>query len=120
MSHARKALGKWGEDQAVMYLQRKGLEIIARNWRTAQGEIDLVARDGRTLVFVEVRTRSGQAFGLPAESVDWRKRRKLREMALCYLQKEGVRSSSIRFDVIGVLCQKGKNSAEIIHVEQAF
>jgi putative endonuclease len=118
VSQAGKALGKWGEDQAEIYLKRKGLQIIARNWRTAQGEIDLVARDGRTLVFVEVRTRSGQSFGLPAESVDWRKRRKLREMALCYLQREGMRTPAIRFDVIGVLCVKG--TPEIIHIEQAF
>jgi putative endonuclease len=120
VSHARKALGKWGEEQAEQYLLRKGMRIVERNWRIGRGEIDLIAWDGRTLVFVEVRTRAGLTFGTAAESVDWRKQRRLRELALHYLQNTRARSSDIRFDVITVFYDKGQRTAEIVHYAHAF
>lgn len=120
MIRDRKALGKWGEDQAAQLLQAKGLEIIARNWRTRGGEIDLVATDGNVLVFVEVRTRSSTIYGTPGESVDWRKQQKLRQLSLAFLSQYPVRLHSFRFDVVSILLQGKDKQVEMTHIEHAF
>ncbi|WP_134684388.1 YraN family protein [Brevibacillus migulae] len=116
----RKELGKWGEDQAAQLLQAKGFEIIARNWRTRGGEIDLIAKEHDVLVFVEVRTRSSTLYGTPSESVDWRKQQKLRQLSLAFLGQYPERVHSFRFDVVSIL-RHGKNKqAELTHIEYAF
>ncbi|MGF9821455.1 YraN family protein [Brevibacillus agri] len=102
MSNRRRLLGQKGEQLAKRYLLQKGYEIVAQNIRTRQGEIDLIAQDGETLVFVEVRTRSSLACGTAAESVTWRKRQKLRELAVAYLQAQSRHVPSIRFDVVAI------------------
>ena len=81
----KRATGTLGEDLAAQYLERAGLAIVERNYRCKAGEIDVVAQDGSELVFAEVRTRSGAAFGTPEESVTARKRRKMAECAFTYL-----------------------------------
>ncbi|MDE2342302.1 MAG: YraN family protein [Betaproteobacteria bacterium] len=91
--------GKQGEDLAARFLEQRGLHILARNYRCRQGEVDLVARDGTTLVFVEVRWRGGQRFGGAVESIDIRKRRRLVAAARHYLGVSGV-TLACRFDAI--------------------
>jgi putative endonuclease len=98
----RRSLGAAGEDVAAQFLVRQGFEIVARNCRSRLGEIDLVARDGATLVFVEVKTRRGTPAEPPQAGVDGRKQRRLARLALDYLAREWRRDLSCRFDVVGV------------------
>lgn len=100
---AKDALGRYGEDLAAEHLQREGLTILARNWRCRSGELDVVARDGAALVIVEVKTRRSEAFGNPLEAVGPRKLRRLRQLALRYLDEQQVHAPEIRFDVIGIV-----------------
>jgi putative endonuclease len=100
---AKDALGRYGEDLAVDHLRRQGLTILDRNWRCAAGELDVVARDGSALVICEVKTRRSTAFGSPAEAVGPRKLRRLRELALHWLDEQQLHVPEIRFDVIGIV-----------------
>lgn len=100
---AKDRLGRQGEDMAAEYLQRCGLTILERNWRCAAGEIDIVARDGSALVVCEVKTRSGTGFGWPAEAVTRRKLRRLRELALRWLDEHDLYVPEIRFDVVAIV-----------------
>jgi putative endonuclease len=102
MSQQRVRLGKTGEDLACRELERRGYAIVARRWRQRHGEIDIVARDGATLVFVEVKTREGHDFGEASEAVDARKRRRLVRLAAEYLARERVRDCACRFDVVSI------------------
>ena len=99
----RRALGATGEDLAAAWYVERGCEVVARNWRCRDGELDLVVRDGRTIVFCEVKARSSLAFGSPLEAVTHTKRRRLRLLAARWLEGAAVRPARIRFDVIGVL-----------------
>ena len=113
----RGPLGSDGEDIAAGYLQAKGLKIIYRNYKTPVGEADIVARDGETIVFVEVKTRSNERYGEPFESVTSRKREKLKKIAL-YYQKHNNSRQAVRFDVISI---KLRDSGPLIeHIEEAF
>lgn len=123
MSDRRREVGQKGEQWAAQYLQQQGYEIVERNLRTKQGEIDLIALDQQMLVFVEVRTRTSTAYGTPGESVNWRKQKKLRELALAYLQRQSRRFPSFRFDVIAITCPARVTNPEqvkIEHVKHAF
>lgn len=100
-SRARHA-GARAERLAARYLERKGLELVRRNYRTRQGEIDLIMRDADVLVFVEVRFRSRSDFGTPEETVDRRKRARLRAAAAHYLASASGASVPCRFDVMSV------------------
>lgn len=112
-----RPLGPEGEDAASEYLRKKGYKIIARNLRLKGGELDIVAQDGRTLVFVEVKTRRSEAFGGPAEAVDPRKREKMRSLALRYVSslKE---EPAARFDVVSITYEGGNRLIE--HITDAF
>jgi putative endonuclease len=101
--HAKDALGRYGEDVAAEHLLREGLQILARNWRCPTGELDIVARDGSALVICEVKTRRSSAFGAPAEAVGPRKLRKLRELALRWLDEQHIHVPEVRFDVIAIV-----------------
>lgn len=103
----RPAFGAWGEDLAAQYVESLGWTIIARNWMCDVGEIDLIARDDQTVVFIEVKARSGTGFGDSLESITTAKVRKLHELALAWLvnQDEGVHS--VRIDAIGVMVRPG-------------
>ena len=101
MTLARSHLGKLGEDLACRELQRRGYAILARRWRRRQGEIDIIARDGATLVFVEVKARGGRAFGEAAEAVTARKQRRLVQLAQLYLACERL-DCACRFDVVSI------------------
>jgi putative endonuclease len=98
-------LGAAGEDRAAAWYRAQGYEVVARNWRCREGEIDLICTRGRTLVICEVKTRSSLAFGHPAEAVTPTKQRRLRTLARIWLADHGgpVRVAAIRFDVAAVL-----------------
>ena len=100
---ARVAFGKLGEDFACRELQRRGYRILDRRFRTKGGELDIIARDGAVLVFVEVRSRSGGSFGTPFDSVTWQKQHRLCRMAATYLGQKHLADMACRFDVVGVL-----------------
>jgi putative endonuclease len=112
--------GRKGEDEAAAYLARCGYEIVARNYRCPWGEVDIIAREGGTLVFVEVRSRTSLAFGLPEESVDARKRARLRMAARHYLYSCGGPGGGCRFDVVTLLWGPGGGVREIRHLKNAW
>lgn len=111
---SRVSLGKLGEDLACDELRRRGYAILARRFRTRLGEIDIVARDGGTVVFVEVKARRSLAFGIPPESVTYRKRRRLCAMATEYLSRGSAKARSCRFDVVSVLLDGATPVVDII------
>jgi putative endonuclease len=113
----KKALGNKGEEMAASFLRKKGYRVLKRNYSVPTGEIDIVARDGGTLVFVEVKTRTGERFGAPAEAVGPRKRRRMRSAALHYMA--GLRDEPpARFDIVSVLLGEGRQEVE--HIVDAF
>jgi putative endonuclease len=115
----RQEIGARGEDLAVAELQRQGMDVLARNWRCAIGEIDVVAvetANGRqTLVFCEVKCRTGLGFGAPLESITYAKLRKLRQLAAQWLATEQAHADGIRIDAIGVVLRPGA-PPELTHV----
>jgi putative endonuclease len=108
----RQRFGRYGEDVAAEHLRRKGFEILARNVRTAFGEIDLVALDGGVVVFVEVKARRGAG---ALEAVDARKRLRLSRLALAFLARAGWMDRAARFDVVAV-----EAGGACTHVANAF
>ena len=103
MGQLHKAgLGLKGEEQAVAEYARRGYRLVERNWRCRLGEIDLILLKGDTVVFCEVKTRRGSAFGGPHEAVTWRKQRKLRQLGEAFLAASGARAAELRFDVASV------------------
>ena len=101
--HAKDALGRAGEQAAVDYLKERGFRILDRNWRCADGEIDIVAVERHAFVVCEVKTRSGTRYGTPLEAVGRAKRNRLRRLAAQWLNAHGVRFDQIRIDVVGLL-----------------
>ncbi|MDA8234081.1 MAG: YraN family protein [Clostridia bacterium] len=121
MTKERIILGFQGEEAACKYLLQHGYEIVTRNYRCKLGEMDVVARDGDTLVFVEVRTRGTNSFGIAEESVDWRKQQRLRKIAQYYLVSEHKKEVDCRFDVVTVNFGGAVNITEQIkHYQGAF
>lgn len=114
-------LGATGEDLAAAWYTRQGYEVLARNWRCREGELDLVVRRGRCVVFCEVKTRSGSGFGLPAEAVTGDKQRRLRRLATRWLgdQKPSGGFADVRFDVACVTLRPGTEAALEV-IEAAF
>ncbi|MEW6067790.1 MAG: YraN family protein [Nitrospirota bacterium] len=113
-----KILGDKGEDFAVKFLKEKGYKIIRRNYRSTIGEIDIIAKDGDTIVFIEVKTRTNISFGYPFEAINTKKRQKLKNLALLYL-KQQKEEFSVRFDIVSIFCaDNGKNKVE--HIKDAF
>lgn len=106
---AKQGLGRTGERLAAEHLIREGYVILARNFRCPHGEIDLIAEEQQYLVFVEVKTRRGSAYGLPEDAVTTRKQRKLIQVATYYLDQYGFDTRSWRIDVVAVqMSQRGK------------
>ena len=112
-SDPRQTLGKLGEDLACSELRRRGYAILARRYRTRAGEIDIVAREGRTIVFVEVKTRTGSAFGGGAAAVVGRKQRRIMRMAVDYLLRRRLADQPCRFDVVVVDFDAGRPRIEV-------
>jgi len=120
-----RSLGQRGEAVAARFLKKKGYRIVARSHRSAIGELDLVAVDprdrrGPTLVFVEVKTRSGQSAGFPEEAVGREKQLKLSQLAVQYRARYQLMETPARFDVIAVLWQADSGKPEVTHFEDAF
>ena len=109
----RHLLGKSGEDVACEELRRRRYEILERRYRTRFGEIDIVARDGDTTVFVEVKTRTGRDFGNGAESVTAWKQRRVAQMAVDYASRHRLHDSPCRFDVVTVDLDGGSPRVEV-------
>jgi putative endonuclease len=98
----RIGTGQTGEDLAVCYLENQGYTIVERNYRKRIGEIDIIARDGEYLVFIEVKTRSNRRFGSPFDAVDFRKQQQISRVALAFMTQHRCGEVPVRFDVIGV------------------
>ncbi len=98
----RRRLGNWGEGVAAIQLEAEGYAIVARNWRCAVGEIDIVARDGETLVFVEVKTRRGRAYGAPEEALTPRKAQKLLQLGAQYVYEQALGDINWRIDLVAI------------------
>lgn len=115
-----KSLGRRGEMAAERHLKRLGYTIVRRSQRSSAGEIDLVAVDDRTVVFVEVKTRASHDKGHPAEAVDRRKQERLTRLALAFLKRHGLLEHSSRFDVVAVTWPDGTRRPTIEHFKNAF
>lgn len=111
-------LGKKGEATAEAYLRTRGFEILKRNYRAGRKEIDLIAKEGNTIVFVEVKAGRSKSFGAPHERVDLRKQRNLIDAANDFIQKEETAGCDFRFDVLAITYQKGRE--DIDHIRNAF
>ncbi len=120
-----QSLGQRGEDYAARYLKRLGYQIVGRQVDLRVGELDIIAVDnstdgGRTVVFVEVKTRTSDAAGLPAEAVDDRRQQRMTHAALAYLKLHGLLEHSARFDVIALTWPEGERTPTVEHVRDAF
>jgi putative endonuclease len=117
---AKDELGRAGEALAAQRLQDMGLVVLDRNWRCREGELDIVATDGRgTAVFCEVKTRSGTGYGDPLDAITLSKRRKLRRLAHLWLADHGRGWVRLRFDVVGVMWERDR-APQVTHLVEAF
>ncbi len=107
-------MGRAGEKRAVEFLKKKGFKILKTNYKTPVGEIDIIGEDDKTIVFIEVKTRTSDNYGLPSEAVDRKKQEKYYRTALFYLQREKKTDSACRFDVIEI------ENGQINHIFNAF
>ncbi|MBL7812204.1 MAG: YraN family protein [Bacteroidetes bacterium] len=98
----KKELGMRGEDDAALWLQRKGLQVLERNWRHGRHELDLIATDGRRLIFVEVKARSTERHGMPEEAVKYAKQQGMLEAGMAYAELRN-HEGPVRFDVISII-----------------
>jgi putative endonuclease len=118
-TESKQQLGVRGEDLACAELERQGMQVLERNWRCRLGEIDIVAAeagaDGLTLVFCEVKCRSGLGFGHPLEAITFSKMLTLRQLAALWLREHHVRASTIRLDAVGVVLAPGREPS-LTHV----
>jgi len=117
-TNGKLLLGKEGERVAERYLQKKGYTLVERNYRCPAGELDLIVLDRRVVVFVEVKTRTGLGFGSPLEAVEFRKQRKMIQVAQFFLAEKRLQQRDARFDVIGVSWLGREPVVE--HIENAF
>ncbi len=118
MSNYKKDLGALGEGKACEFLLENGYEILERNFRCKAGEIDIIAMKDNVMVFVEVKTRTSTAFGMPSEAVNHKKQEKYFKTALYYINETGSRNTAFRFDIIEIMFDKGNVS--INHIIDAY
>lgn len=116
--YQRHETGKIGEDIAVRYLNEKGYQIIERNFECIQGEIDVIAKDKKELVFIEVKTRASALYGLPKEAVDKTKKKHIYKSAEYYIYLKHLENTPIRIDVIEVY--KKNDKYKLNHIKQAI
>ncbi len=114
-----KTLGDRGEDLAARFLERSGWTVVDRNFRMGRKEIDLIARRGGVVAFVEVKTRAGSGYGHPLEAITWKKRREIQQVAAAWVDRKGSPGESYRFDAVAVLIGGG-GEPRIEHVEDAW
>lgn len=111
---AHNELGRWGEDLAAAFLEEKGYAIIERDWKSGHHDLDIVAKDGSTLVIVEVKTRRNRLYGNPEEAIDYKKRRSLLSAINHYTKSHRI-YSNVRFDIISIVGNMGEKP-EIDHI----
>jgi putative endonuclease len=116
---ATKPLGDRGEQLAAEHLERGGWTVLHRNFRLGKKEIDLVARRGEVVAFVEVKTRAGLGYGHPLEAVTWKKRREIAQVAAAWIDRHGRSGDVYRFDAVSVLVLAGADP-RVDHVEDAW
>ena len=114
MTFARLSVGKRGEELAAAYLAKVGYKIIERNYRCVFGELDIVAEEGDSIVFIEVKSRRSAAYGDPQLAVDFRKQKKISMAALDYLEKKRQHNRNARFDVVAVKLLPAGTTIELI------
>ena len=119
MTMFRKKLGGQGEKHPLEYLQKKGYRLIAQNYYNYIGEIDLIMRDKKTIVFIEVKTKTELEFGNPLEMIDTRKQKKLLECIKVYVQKNNLFDEEVRIDAVSVVVDIWGNKLKIEHIENA-
>lgn len=119
MSRARRDLGIWGEEVACEYLKAQGYQVLKRNVRTAEGELDIVAKQGDCFVFVEVKARGSQTFGSPEEAITHSKQRRLRRAAWAYLQEQELMDVTWRIDVVAIDGSLARGVRRLEHYEFA-
>ena len=115
-----KSLGQRGEDEAVRYLKRHGYRLLARHVDSPLGEVDIIAVDGRTVVFVEVKTRTSTDAGHPADAIDARKEQRMTQAALAYLKAHRLLQYAARFDVVAITWSDSARRPVIEHYKNAF
>lgn len=115
-----KDLGNFGESIACDYLITQGYHIIQRNYSCKVGELDIIASDCDTLVFVEVKTRTSDKFGMPSESVSYSKQKKIAKTALCYIAYKKLFEYMSRFDVIEVIVNEEQGTHQVNLIKDAF
>lgn len=121
MTSARDELGRRGEDEAAAYLRGLGYRIVGRRERVLRGDLDIVALDGRTVVFVEVRSRTGTAHGHPAETVGHVKQQRIAELANAYIRRHRLQDESVRIDVVAVTFDPAEGGGPLVeHYQNAF
>jgi putative endonuclease len=120
MRPSRDTLGKRGEAEAAKYLRGIGYRIVATRERILRGDIDLVALDGRTVVFVEVRSRSSTAHGHPSETIGHHKQRRVAQLATAYIRRHRLEDCSVRIDVVTVTFDGPEGRAQVEHFQNAF
>ena len=113
----RSGLGAWGENKAAEYLCDHGYQILERNFRVWEGEIDLIAEKDEVIHFVEVKTRSSQRFGSPEESMHARKRARLLRAGFCYLEHNADQHVSFQFDLVAIECHPDQRIIRLTHYE---
>lgn len=118
MSTGGIRLGRKGEDEAVRFLSSLGYRLLERNYRSRFGEVDLIAKDGAAIVFVEVKTRASDLYGTPKHSVDNRKQRRISLASQDYMVRNGLTESEARFDVVSIM--EGNSGFTVEHVKNAF
>lgn len=116
----KKLLGNRGERAAIRFLRKQGYQILHRQFRNRFGEIDVIAKDGNGIVFVEVKTRKSNAAGEPEEAVTFTKQKQLTKLALSYLKRYNLLEQSARFDVVAVIWPDDAKKPEITHYRNAF
>ena len=120
MATSRDELGRRGEDEAAKYLRGLGYRIVGRRERVLRGDIDLVAVDGRTVVFVEVRSRTGTEHGHPAETVGPQKQRRIAALATAYIRRHRLEDCQVRIDVVTVTFGAAGSRPVVEHFQNAF
>src|SRR6476646_9399155 len=116
----RPVTGRRAESLAAAHLESAGLRIVARNWRRPEGELDIVADDGGTCVFVEVRSRTGEERGHPLEAITPQKRARVVRAARIYLDAEPTSADAFRFDVVAVTFWPDDRAPDLVHIPNAF
>ncbi len=120
MSDSRKKLGMQGEKLAAKFLKRRGYKITQRNYKCKLGEIDIVAQQDKTVVFVEVKTRRTKEFGPPQYAITAAKKKQISKAALSYIREKNFTEQSCRFDVIAITFSPESRKPKIEHIENAF